>query len=101
MKRDTHVQIYGQRFTLRGELDPTYLQELAGLVDTKMRLLAEQTHTLDTRRLAILAALNLADELLQCQETSQRAPAALAPEFTRRLEACNRQLGAALTASDG
>ena len=55
------VEIFDQGYNLRGS-DPEYILRLAEYVDTKMRAVAEQTHTVDTVRLAVLAALNIADE---------------------------------------
>ncbi|MFZ0285620.1 MAG: cell division protein ZapA [Terriglobales bacterium] len=55
------VEIFDQAYNLRGS-DPDYILELAEYVDGKMRAVAEQTHTVDTVRLAVLAALNIADE---------------------------------------
>jgi cell division protein ZapA len=55
------VEIYDQSYNLRGP-DPDYLFKLAEHVDSKMRVLAEQTATIDSLRLAVLAALNIADE---------------------------------------
>jgi cell division protein ZapA len=55
------VEIYDQAYNLRGT-DPDYLFKLAEYVDSKMRIVAEQTQTVDSLRLAVLAALNIADE---------------------------------------
>ena len=55
------VEIFDQAYNLRGS-DPEYILKLAEYVDSKMRAVAEQTHTVDTARLAVLAALNIADE---------------------------------------
>ena len=60
--RVTAVTIYGRTYNLRGDGDPAYLARLAQLVDRKMREVAESTGTADTMKVAILAALNLADE---------------------------------------
>jgi cell division protein ZapA len=57
------VEIYGQRYNVRGEGDPAYLTELAQLVDSRMREVASQVSSLDPVKIAILAALNIADEL--------------------------------------
>jgi len=56
------VEIYGQSYNLRGEGDSAYLQELARYVDRRMREVAEATATVDSLKVAILAALNIADE---------------------------------------
>jgi cell division protein ZapA len=55
------VEIFDQAYNLRGS-DPDYILKLAEYVDGKMRAVAEQTNTIDTVRLAVLAALNIADE---------------------------------------
>jgi len=55
------VEIFDQGYNLRGT-DPEYLLKLAEYVDSKMRAVAEHTHTVDSARLAVLAALNIADE---------------------------------------
>jgi cell division protein ZapA len=55
------VEIFDQPYNLRGS-DPEYIMKLAEYVDAKMRAVAEQTHTVDTVRVAVLAALNIADE---------------------------------------
>lgn len=56
------VQIFDQAYNLRGS-DDDYILQLAEYVDGKMRAVAEQTKTVDTARIAVLAALNIADEL--------------------------------------
>ncbi len=55
------VEIYDQSYNLRGS-DSEYIQKLAEYVDSKMRAVSEQTSTVDSLRLAVLAALNIADE---------------------------------------
>src|SRR3979490_761881 len=55
------VEIFDQPYNLRGS-DADYILKLAEYVDGKMRAVAEQTHPVDTARLAVLAALNIADE---------------------------------------
>jgi cell division protein ZapA len=59
--KSVRVEIFDQAYNLRGS-DPEYILRLAEYVDSKMRAVAEQTHTVDTQRLAVLAALNIADE---------------------------------------
>ncbi len=62
------VEIFDQAYNLRGS-DPEYILKLAEYVDSKMRAVAEQTKTVDTARLAVLAALNIADEYHLLQRT--------------------------------
>jgi len=56
------VEIFGQTYNLRADGDPAYVQSLASHVDAKMREVARETKAVDTLRVAILAALNIADE---------------------------------------
>jgi cell division protein ZapA len=56
------VEIFDHAYNLRGT-DPEYIQRLADFVDTKMRAVAQQSSTVDSARLAVLAAINIADEL--------------------------------------
>ena len=55
------VEIFDQNYHLRGT-DPQYIAELAEYVDTKMRLISQQVTTVDSLKVAVLAALNIADE---------------------------------------
>jgi len=59
------VVIYDQEYSMRGDLNQEYIQKLAHYLDAKMRSIAERTRTVDTLRVAILAALNVADEYHQ------------------------------------
>ncbi|WP_446745156.1 cell division protein ZapA [Silvibacterium acidisoli] len=56
------VDIYDQTYHLRGH-DPAYIRALAERVDSKMRAVASHGKTVDSLRVAVLAALNIADEL--------------------------------------
>lgn len=69
------VEIFGKIYHVRGGQDPAYLQKLASLVDRKMREIGRQLPNVEAGKIAILAALNLADELLQCnqQQEGERA----------------------------
>jgi cell division protein ZapA len=58
------VEIYDQLYHLSGQ-NTQHIRELAALVDAKMRAVAAQGRTADSLRVAVLAALNLADELSQ------------------------------------
>lgn len=62
-KTTTQVEIFGTVYHVRGEDNPEHLQEVADLVDQRMREVAQQVATVDTAKIAILAALNIADDL--------------------------------------
>ena len=66
-----NVDIFGQRLGLRTEGDGTRLQELARFVDLRMQEVAERSSSVDTVKIAILTALNIADELFEERETDQ------------------------------
>lgn len=61
------VDIYDQTYRLRGQ-DAEYIHRLAEIVDGKMRAVAAHGKTVDSLRVAVLAALNLADELARSEE---------------------------------
>jgi cell division protein ZapA len=58
------VEIYDQTYHLSGQ-DADHIRDLAARVDAKMRAVSAQGRTVDSLRVAVLAALNLADELSQ------------------------------------
>jgi len=64
------VEIQGQRYPIRTVLDEDYVARLATYVDEKMRAAAESTPTGDSMRLAVLTALNIADELFRCRDVT-------------------------------
>ena len=61
------VDIYDQTYHLRGD-DPDYIRHLAEIVDAKMRAVAAHGKTVDSLRVAVLAALNIADELATLEQ---------------------------------
>jgi cell division protein ZapA len=64
------VEIHGQRYPIRSGLDPEYVARLAVYVDEKMRAAADSTPSGDSLRLAVLTALNIADELFRCRDVN-------------------------------
>jgi cell division protein ZapA len=67
MSGPVKVQIFEQTYSIRGELDEKYVQKLAKYVDEKMHAIADATATVDTQKVAVLAALAIADELHSMQ----------------------------------
>jgi cell division protein ZapA len=65
------VEIFGQRLGLRADGDATRLEELARFVDSRMREVADRSSSVDTVKIAVLTALNIADELFQERESDQ------------------------------
>jgi len=62
------VEIYNQTYSIRSDGDNSYIHELADYVDRKMREISSGTMTVDSLKVAILAALHIADELHQERE---------------------------------
>ena len=71
--RLVQVEIYGQSYNLRGEGETGYIQDLASYVDRKMREVSEATATVDSLKVAILAALNIADEFSRYRKRRESA----------------------------
>jgi cell division protein ZapA len=65
------VDIHGQRYPIRSSLAEDYVVRLASYVDEKMRAAADATPTSDSVRLAVLTALNVADELFRCRDAAR------------------------------
>ncbi len=62
------VTIYGQEYPIRGRGDEEYIKKVARFVDDRMLQIEDQTAINSPARLAILAALNIADELFRSQQ---------------------------------
>lgn len=67
-KNTEKVEIFGQEYKIKGVGDPQYIHRIAGYVDKKMREIAHSSGIMSQSRIAILAALNIADELHQEKE---------------------------------
>ena len=78
------LDIYGQTYNLSVEENEEYLQELAAYVDQKMHSVSEAARTVDSVKVAVLAALNIADELFiaRAREEKLRGP------LRKRVERC-------------
>ena len=67
----TKVRILDQVYNVRSADDPAYVQELADYVDRKLQQISDSTPSVDTLKVAILAALNIADELFRLRKAEQ------------------------------
>ena len=65
--RVVHIDVQGQKYAVRSELDPAYIAELANYVDQKMQLAAGELTNADAIRVAVIAALNIADEVFRAR----------------------------------
>jgi len=76
--RVVHVEVNGQRYPIRSALDPAYVQELATYVDRKLKVAFDSAPSSDTLGLAILAALNIADEYFRARDLHVQADGSVA-----------------------
>jgi cell division protein ZapA len=78
------IEIYDQNYNVNAEENEEYLRELAAYVDSKMRTVAAATRTADSLKVAVLAALNIADEFFALRNRQQQIDGPL----RRRVEKC-------------
>jgi len=69
--KSIQIEIYGQRYTLKGQAPEAYVKELASYLDRKMQEVATASNVNTLTKIAILAALNIADELFQQRRALQ------------------------------
>jgi len=86
------VEIYDQAYTVRSDGDPEYLKELAEYVDQRMREISSGTLTVDSRKVAILAALYITDELHSLRKIHDQADEQLATRSAECSEMLDRLL---------
>lgn len=94
--RVVHVEIHGQRYPIRSGLDTAYVAELAAYVDGKMQLAAKECGAGDTFKVAVLAAINIADEFFRSRDEVRGHHAGLA----ERAEELERMLDLVLADVD-
>jgi cell division protein ZapA len=92
MNRGVKVQIYGQSYTIMGDLDEAYVQQLAAYVDAKMQAITGMTSTVDTQKAAVLAALAIADELHSSRKEKSEREDLLKEQAERCLTLVERAL---------
>ena len=87
-----HVEIFGQTYAVRAGAERGYVEKLAAHVDAQMREVSRGLGAVDSVRIAVLAALNLADECFRLREQVEEAE-----KGTRsRVEKLARELNSAL-----
>jgi len=78
------IEIYDQSYNVNADGNEEYLKELAAYVDGKMRSIAESTRMVDSLKVAVLAALNIADETFTLRQRQQEIDGPL----RKRVEKC-------------
>jgi len=88
----TTVQIFGREYKIRGHADKKYIREMAKYVDDKMKELASNASLPSQERLAILVALNIADELFQERAKSSETISAVEQRADRLITMLDESL---------
>lgn len=89
------IEIFDQMYNVQADGDEAYLRELAAFVDQKMRTVAEATRQVDSMRVAVLSALNIADELFTLRKRQHE----LEGPLRQRVEKCVNLVEKALETS--
>ncbi|HEX5549413.1 MAG TPA: cell division protein ZapA [Nitrospira sp.] len=96
MTKTTDVEIYGQRYTIRGEADEAYIRRLASFLDGQMRQLAEGMNTTTPSRIAVLTALNLAHQLFEAEKKRAQGEADVERRMMSLMESIEEQVPTSL-----
>ena len=86
------VEIYNQTYNIRSDGDTEYIIQLAEFVDSRMREISSGTLTVDSLKVAILAALHIADELHRLKNMHEQADSQLAARSAECAEMLDRLL---------
>lgn len=68
MKYTTQVEIFGKKYTIRSDSDPSYTAEVADFVDKKIREVAENYSAISSHKIYILASIDIANDLFQMRK---------------------------------
>jgi cell division protein ZapA len=92
-KSTEKVEIFGQEYKIKGVGNPQYIHKIAGYVDKKMREIAHSSGIMSQSRIAILAALNITDELYQVREAREKAERELGLQAAKLGELLEEKIG--------
>jgi cell division protein ZapA len=90
------VEIYGQRYTIRGDADDAYVRRLAHFVDDQMKRLAEGMKTATPSKLAVLTAINLAHQLFESEKKRAQGEADIERRMETLMESIEEQMPTSL-----
>ena len=96
MAKVVQIEVHGQKYPIRTELEPRYVQELAQFVEGRMALASKASPSSDTVAIAILAALNITDEFFR----TRSALTSDSGQIAARTEALERIVDQALALAD-
>lgn len=92
MTKTIDVEIYGQQFSINGDADDAYVRRLAEVVDKQMRHVAQGMKTATPHKLAVLAALNIAHELVACEKKIEQMEADMERRMLLLMESIEEQV---------
>ncbi len=96
MTKTIDVEIYGQRYVIRGEADDAYIRRLAHFVDDHMKRLAEGMKTATPSKLAVLTAINLAHQLFESEKRRAQGEADIERRMESLMESIEEQMPTSL-----
>lgn len=96
MTKTIDVEIYGQRYTIRGQAEDAYIRRLAHLVDDHMKRLAQGMKTATPSKLAVLTAINLAHQLCEAEKRRAQGEADVERRMVHLMESIEAQMPTSL-----
>lgn len=96
MTKTIDVEIYGQRYSIRGQAEDAYIRRLASFVDDHMKRLAEGMKTATPSKLAVLTAVNLAHQLFESEKKRAQGEADVERRMVNLMESIEEQMPTSL-----
>jgi Uncharacterized protein conserved in bacteria len=91
------VEIYGQRYSVNGEADESYVKKLAEIVDRQMKHVAVGMRSATPAKLAVLAAINIAHELMESERKCRQGEADTDRRMASLVESIDQQIPSMLS----
>lgn len=94
LTKSIEVEIFGQRYTIKGEADEAYVKELASYVDEQMRSMGQGMKTATLAKIAVLTAINISHELFEIKRLRESEAAEADQQVLSLMETIEAQLPA-------
>ena len=91
-KRQIEISVMGQKFMVRADTDDDYVQKVASYVNEKMQDIIRSTKSVASLNVAILAAMNIADELFKNRANSSKSQKIVEQKIQDMIELIDLQL---------
>lgn len=92
MTKTIEIEIYGQRYAIKGDAEEDYVKRLAAYVDEQMRSLAPGMKTATLAKVAVLAAINITHQLFQSEQLRRQGEADIERRALGLMESIEEQL---------